>query len=336
MYFLLVNLYEFGQFLRIFLWISLPMMTIAMLVTTYLHYRRRRGRPEGLVLSVVDGYHFSVGGPEELSTAVAGANQGAEWVGGADATAPPEWVGEGESVSSRENDDDNTDRHNENMYRGILWMKEKYEQYRDLADKRYEDLRTEMDRTEKRYQDLLVTVEENKAGLVINAPVISGPVFNDQVVNEPAINDQVISGPAVNEVEKEAIRDIVEEKDRQIHFLQGQLEQRIKNYHQLEYEGRESKTRLEELEKQQQTIEGLQGTLAERQQTIDGQQRAIVEQQGRLDEMEGYLHIERSKVDELVAKLQSNSLLLMNIYKELDKSLNLERPNQERPVQDPV
>jgi hypothetical protein len=51
---------------------------------------------------------------------------------------------------------------NENMYRGILWMKEKYEQYRELTDQRYERLREELGRSEQRYQDLLLTMEESK------------------------------------------------------------------------------------------------------------------------------------------------------------------------------
>ncbi len=52
---------------------------------------------------------------------------------------------------------------NEKIYRGILWMKAKYEEYRDLADKRYNELREELSRSEKRYQALLVVLEEKKA-----------------------------------------------------------------------------------------------------------------------------------------------------------------------------
>jgi hypothetical protein len=307
MYFLLVNLYEFGQFLRIFLWISLPMMTITMLVTTYFHYRKRRVEREGLVFSV-DGYSLSVGDVE---------NQTTEWSSGGDPAGSPE---NGEALSQRDGDtgDEDTDRHNENMYRGILWMKEKYEQYRDLADKRYEQLREELDQAEKRYQDLLVTLEESKAG------VLSGGLPADGRGSEgagavallPGGDVESISIREISDVEKDSIRDIVEEKDRQIQFLQGQLEQRIKNYHQLEYQGRDNKAHLEELEKQ----------YAEARQALEERQRIIDDKNGSLAEMEGVLLIERNKVEELVAKLQHNSLLLMNIYKELDKSLNIERP----------
>src|SRR5258708_27972681 len=52
MYRLLINLYEFGQFLRILLWISVPLVVLSMLVTTWLHYRRKRRTPEELMLSL--------------------------------------------------------------------------------------------------------------------------------------------------------------------------------------------------------------------------------------------------------------------------------------------
>ena len=111
----------------------------------------------------------------------------------------------------------------------------------------------------------------------------------------------------LSDAERASVRDIIEEKNRQIRFLQDELDQRIKNYHQLEYQGRDNKSRVEELERQY--------ALA---------QESLEERQRRIDERDGWLIIERNKVEELVAKLQNNSLLLMNIYKELDRSLNLE------------
>jgi hypothetical protein len=41
-------------------------------------------------------------------------------------------------------------------------MKEKYEQYREQADLRYELLREELGRSERRFQELLVTMEQNQ------------------------------------------------------------------------------------------------------------------------------------------------------------------------------
>ena len=114
------------------------------------------------------------------------------------------------------------------------------------------------------------------------------------------------------------------------------MEQRIKNYHQLEYQGRDDRARLSELERQ---LVAAQHSLVAAQHSLEEKQRSGDEKDGRLDEMEGCLRVEKEKVEDLVAKLQHNSLLLMNIYKELDKTLNLERPvgeNLERPVEDPA
>lgn len=63
-----------------------------------------------------------------------------------------------DSLSYREDGKDN-------IYQGILWMKEKYEQYREQADRRYELLKEELNRSERRYQDLLLSMEESKSGL---------------------------------------------------------------------------------------------------------------------------------------------------------------------------
>jgi hypothetical protein len=50
----------------------------------------------------------------------------------------------------------------ETIYQGILWMKEKYEKYREAADHRYELLREELGRSEQRYQELLASMEQDK------------------------------------------------------------------------------------------------------------------------------------------------------------------------------
>jgi hypothetical protein len=127
----------------------------------------------------------------------------------------PERIPDKESVTEWKGKD--------NIYQGILWMKEKYEQYRDQADHRYELLKEELKRSEHRYQDLLLSVEENKSSL-------------------PATGQQ--------------------------------------------------------------------------QEQLDARQLII-------DELEEQLRIERLKVEELVARLQTNSQLLLNIYQELDKPVHI-------------
>jgi hypothetical protein len=238
MYLPTIDLYELGQYLRIILWICLPLIIISLLVTTWLHYRRRLLDPGGLRLSV-EGLDNSME-PESISHLP------------------------GDSLSYREHDPDEQAERNpdnsaaepipddharpipadndqwgkesviewkgkDNIYQGILWMKAKYEQHRDQADQRYELLKEELRRSEHRYQDLLLSIEENKS-----IPPATGQ----------------------------------------------QLE------------------------------------LDEARQQLDARQLII-------DELEEQLRIERLKVEELVARLQTNSQLLLNIYQELDKPVHI-------------
>ncbi len=264
MYRLLINLYEFGQFLRILLWISVPLVVLSMLVTTWLHYRRKRRTPEELMLSLqgMEGAE-RLTMPPMLSSAAERSGNGQEPPGAGN-------PGDGATLEPDEK---------ENIYRGILWMKEKYEQYRDMADRRYEQLREQLARAEKKYQDLL----ESGAPPAATTPA---------------------GGEELSEVEKASYPALLEEKNRQIAFLQQQLDQRIKNFYQSELEGRENKSRMLELEEFQLRT-----------------RHHLEEKQVYIDQLEGQLVSERRKIEELVIKLQASSQQLLTIYEELDKSM---------------
>jgi len=199
MFLLLVNLYEFGQFLRILLWISVPMFIMAMLVTTWLHYRRRRKTPDEMALSM-EGFDLSVA-PEILIAAmkrmsVSPATAG-EQVLAVDASSAPADTGdtvERETIAPADAV--------ENMYRGILWMKEKYEQYRDMADQRIEQLKEQVAKVEKKYEELL-------AGRV-DQRIETPPVAPDE--STPAVPDE------------SHLQQQLAAKDRQIEELQSQLQ----------------------------------------------------------------------------------------------------------------
>ncbi len=214
---------------------------------------------------------------------------------------------------------------NGNIYKGILWMKEKYEQYVEQSDRRYERLKEDLARSEKKYQDLLDggprptgptdatgVSQLAEAGMAAEKRSVAEYVDagdHADAAEHATTSEQVSAAEHTGAAEQASARDIMEEKNRQITFLQEQLEQRIKNYHQLEYQGRNDRQRVEELERQ----------YAEVKNTLEERERRIVE-------IDGWLVIERSKVEDLVTKLQNNSLLLMNIYKELDKSMHIENP----------
>ena len=128
MYLPMISGYELGQFLRILLWIFVPAVILSMLVTTWLHYRRKQKETDGVWLSI-EGLGD---GKEEVFVPV-------RLSGKADG---PEREGPGEE-----------EEYKETVYKGILWMKEKYEQYRDLSDQRYERLKEELIRAEKKLEE---------------------------------------------------------------------------------------------------------------------------------------------------------------------------------------
>ncbi|HLZ86763.1 MAG TPA: hypothetical protein VKQ52_05980 [Puia sp.] len=300
MYPLLVSLYEFGQFLRILLWISVPLVVLSMLVTTWLHYRRKRRDPEEYLLSLDGGDGISIPILRLSSTEMSGNGQESLHADDGAAGEEEDWGPD----------------QKENIYKGILWMKEKYEQYRDMADRRYEQLREELARTEKKYQDLLEAGGRPAAntGATAAAANLSAAEFAGAASSSAAASlaASTAAGPGAGEpvpdplsdVDQASYPDLLEEKNRQIAFLQQQLDQRIKNFHQAELNGRENKGRMLELEELQLRTRHL-----------------LEEKQAYIDQLEGELVAERQKIEELVAKLQASSQQLLTIYEELDRSL---------------
>jgi hypothetical protein len=297
---LLVSLYEFGQFLRILLWISVPLVILSMLITTWLHYRRKRRVPEELLLSLsgvkagqIGLEPGPVGTPALLEFAAEISGNGQEPL---EESAQPLEETAAEPMLDAEQQ--------EKVYKGILWMKEKYEQYRDMADRRYEQLKEQLTRTETKYQELLEAASRN-AGTASGDSGVTGSHPGEPVRGTATPDGAVATGEAgVVDVEKASYPDLLEEKNRQIAFLQQQLDQRIKNFHQAEIDGRENKGRMLELEEAQLRTRHL-----------------LEEKQAYIDQLEGQLVSERRKIEELVIKLQVSSQQLLTIYEELDRSM---------------
>jgi len=306
MYRLLINLYEFGQFLRILLWISVPLVVISMLVTTWLHYRRKRRAPEELLLSL-----SGVRAREMGLTGTAG------FIASATLEFAAEVSGNGQEPLDEPTGDPVLDaEQQEKIYKGILWMKQKYEQYRDMADRRYEQLKEQLTRTEKKYQELLEAASRNKASGGGNEALRTGsesygagnaeaPTEGEPVTRSKGA--EAMGNLALSDVEKASYPDLLEEKNQQIAFLQQQLDQRIKSYHQAEIDGRENKSRALELEEFQLRTRHL-----------------LEEKQAYIDQLEGQLVSERRKIEDLVTKLQASSQQLLTIYEELDRSMKPE------------
>jgi hypothetical protein len=175
MHLTMINGYEFGQLLRILLWICVPVAMGILLVTTWLQNRRRQKFSDGLLLSVE-----GVSSGEEEAMASAYHAAGIEEPG-ADAAAINDQSKDDrvEEPPPRVAETFGEDDYKENLYKGILWMKDKYEQYRDMADQRYERLKDQLTKVEIRYEDLLASIGGSR-------PVVGGKPVELKVPPETA------------------------------------------------------------------------------------------------------------------------------------------------------
>ena len=195
---------------------------------------------------------------------------------------------------------DHEEEYRENIYKGILWMKEKYEQYRDLADERYERLKEQMLNLQKKYEDREpaqpqpVAVAHEPEALAPPAPE-TGPSGK---MTEPASGHDIQA--RLQELEEQFARER-QRLGEEIAWLRHQLEEEVsRSRRQLEEQAADARGQLE--------------------QHMQHSSRQLEEKQRIIAEQEGQLRSNRQKIEELVAKLRHNGQLLLNIYKELDKS----------------
>lgn len=136
---LLVSLYEFKQFLQIVLWIALPGTLIAILITTYLHYRRKK-KADALELAY----------PEEITAQPLLAQMTQDGTDLSPAAPLPDWLASSDpgNKSLLKKYEQEIRRYKENY--GLL-----EQDFRELEEK-YEDLRTKAYSTDKKEEGALV------------------------------------------------------------------------------------------------------------------------------------------------------------------------------------
>jgi len=142
MHLLTITFYEFGQFLRILLWIFLPLFVIVLLITTYIHHRRKI-REAGIIVEN-EGLLLAVGFPDGTgATSVTPERAGfaGQPAGGSlSGTEGPDREG-----ACRSSSDEDLQPDGDNLYKGLLWMKQKFENYREQADQRIGTLKEQLE-----------------------------------------------------------------------------------------------------------------------------------------------------------------------------------------------
>jgi hypothetical protein len=158
----MIDSYELGQLLRILLWILLPAAVLSLIINTWFQYRRKWRPADQMFLyeglgEEYEGLGEEMGSPDE--ELLAHEKEGP--------------AGEGSTPDQRLSDRDparenwEMDAANERIYKGVLWMKEKYEQFRAFADRRYELVKEELARVQQQYQHLLDAAPADAGNVVL-------------------------------------------------------------------------------------------------------------------------------------------------------------------------
>ncbi len=291
---LLVSLYEFTQFLQIVLWIAVPATVIAIGLTIFFHYRRKK-RQTTLGLAFQEDKSWG----EPLAHNPAAAIQIHSTVH-EQPEVMPDWLAS--------TNPDNTPllkkyEHEVRRYRENYALLE--QDFRELEEK-YTDLRNKAYHTDKTTDTTLVAqlqqdikAYQEKVSHLQQAAIQQGAPdeqtqatlqhlrhdLQQREAENNRLQQLLIANQAAGdegrplddrlqalqqlleqaETERKALRekleeqdylpDVLNEKKTEITFLQQQLEQRIKNYHTLEHQANASTAQVSELK---QTITGLE------------------------------------------------------------------------------
>jgi hypothetical protein len=355
MHLTVISGYELGQFLRILLWICVPGAMCALLVTTWLQYRRRQRFTEGLFLSMegVAGeeeamqsvYHGA--GNDEMGRGEPGrAETSGRELNSAEIdsveSAGGETITTGAGVLEQSKDDRveeparrfadsfGEEDYKENLYKGILWMKDKYEQYRDMADQRYERLKDQLTKVERRYEELLASHGPSQP--VVSARLVepgTGVEARTEVPGEsilsPGPTPMMEPKAEIPEPREEFAEMTVVEREERTHTQE--LEEKLARTRQrLEEELGRVRYQLEEEIARSRRQQDEQAAVVESNRHLEQQMvhsnRQLEEKQRIIADLEVQLRSDRQKIEEMVTKLRNNSQLLMKIYQELDKSIH--------------
>ncbi len=296
---LLVSLYEFRQFLQIVLWIAVPATLIAIGLTIFFHYRRKK-KQGGLELAFHDEHGWS-----EKFLATPASTPVLQATAGDHPEALPDWLASSipDNTSLLKKYEQELRRYRENY--GILEQdfRELEGRYTDLRNKAYhtdkesdttlveqlqQDIRTYKEKITHLQQDhsLVQQLQEenNRLQLLVAATDTAGTHHQDERIL--ALQHLLAQAEAERKTLKEQLAgqqylpDVLEERKAHIDFLQGQLEQRIKNYHTLEQQASESAAQLQQL---QVTVNGFDDQIQQLTNELGTRQQQAAEWQAALE-----------------------------------------------------
>lgn len=330
-----VSLVIFLQFLQILLWIGIPALVIAMLITTIVHYRNRKRKRKN-----------------EKEQQLKLENKGETYSGYDDYSLLPQGVylpGSPHEVKGIIHHLFHSKARYMAIRKDFEILNRKYQKlhvhlhkdYETIKNKTMETIQTDMQQTlHEQIESIKQQQELEKKELYAELMQLTGAYENLEKDNN-SLRDQLIAYSSDENKttaiiqkweeekaelkrrigEKEYLQDVLEEKKLQIGFLQQQLEHRIKNHHLVEQQFRELGIKFmevkEELEIKQQTEEDFQAGVHEKDQEIVCLKEMIQSKTYHAAELEASLKIALEENENFSLALQSNSKLIGSLNEQL-------------------
>ncbi len=314
------------KFLQILLWISIPALLIAMLITTLIHYNKKRKK------GTIDG--------EQFVTPVM--------------TPMPNDLFPILGLPNNKKDVNEFIKHISRSQAKYIAMRKDFEK---LTEK-YHRLQTEIDQRtiknetmEHLHPDLQQTIKEQvdtmrqqheveKKELITELNQLNNSFENLEKENG-SLREQLAAysqdgtelttaiqkwenekGELKRRIaEQEYLKEVIEEKKSQIGFLQQQLEQRIKNHHAVEQQFRELGIKLmearEEVEIKQQSTKEFQSIIHDKEQEISFLKDVVQSRSEQGKQMEAKINELQELIEKFSAEVENKDHSITNIQAEL-------------------
>lgn len=326
---LLVSLYEFKQFLQIVLWIAVPGTIIAIVLTTILHYRRKKALLNEPEPDLTDGRLYMAGDMGQISPYDKASADMPDWLASSNPDNTP-------LLKKYERE---VRRYKENYATLEQDYRDLENKYTDLLNKAYHNDQSGNEALDKLHQD--IKAYKLKVAQLQQAIDFRGNENNDGP-DPMELHDLRIRFSQVEEEntqlkekleESQYMRDLLDEKKAQTEFLQQQLELRIKNYHQLEKQTSGAAAELEQLKADAEAFstkeQAMQDDLVQKQEAILSQVEYIQKLESGLEELhqhqaglQAIIDERQETINQLQYKLELSNQLFDRIHAELSKSMD--------------
>ncbi len=346
----IVPLPEFAQFLIIILWITIPLLLLSLSLTALAHYQRKKKKKKEEE-SKERGWALT--SPEEfLQNQPAGAQIFFDHTGLIQEYQDKLSYNHARYAALKQDFEKLELKYTSTIASGTTLLSTfKSTEMENTSTQNQEDaIQSEMPVNEK--QELFTQLEQlsrdyknleaENASLLDRISLLSVPLERkDNDENKWNEDNTFLKGQGV---EADYLKDLVEEKNKQVEFLQKQVELRIKSYHQSEHQREEIKRELESSVEQVNSVKNellqerecrgeLQSVIYQREEELAVKQRLLDSMQEHMNAIQGKLeeqkqHNEMLSASAAVSAAESHDFrtsLQEELEKERSKVLHLEQ-----------